>query len=217
MRPVNLLPKDATSRRRGPTVPVPLVAAAALPVVAVAAVGAAWVGPHRQAAERSVELAAVQAQVSSLRAASAGTGAQLASLEASRRSALEDVLAKRLPWDTTMDEIARVLPRGVWLTQVELKSPTPAAVAAPAAPTTTASTTTGTTTTTPTPAPAVSSSPNLSIGGLALTQSQVAETLARLALIPGVANVSLQSSASTAIGKRPAVQFQIAATLGGAG
>jgi Tfp pilus assembly protein PilN len=212
MRPVNLLPKDTVARRRGPAVPAALVAASALPVVAAAAVVAAWIGPHRQAGERSGELAAVQAQVASLRAASGGTGAQLASLEASRRSALADALAKRLPWDATMDQIARILPRGVWLTQVELQSPTPAAVAAAAAPTAT-----GTTTTTTTPAPAASSATGLSVAGVALTQSQVAQTLARLALVPGVSNVSLQSTTATTIGKRAAVQFQIAATFGVAG
>lgn len=210
MRPVNLLPSDAaagTARRR-PSAPV--VAAVVAPVVAAAAVAGAWSTQRSHVSERSAELAAVQAQVDALEASSGGTGSQLAALEASRRAALDNALRKRLSWDTTLDSIARVLPKGVALTELGLQSPTPAGVAAPAAATT--ATTATTTAAAPAAAPVAQ---GLTMSGTAPSHALVAQLLARLALVRGVSDVTLQSTQRAESPDGSNVQFQLAATLAG--
>jgi Tfp pilus assembly protein PilN len=215
MRPVNLLPSDASPGRTRRLPGAPVLAAAAAPVVAVAAIGGAWSTQRSHVSARSSELAAVQAQVEALQAASGGSGSQLAALEASRRAALDDALARRQPWDATLDAIARVLPKGVALTELGLQSPTPAGVAAPA-PTTTAPTTTGTTTTAAAPSPAPAAQ-GLTMSGTAPSNAVVAYVLARLALVPGVSNVTLQTTQGVVLPTGPAVQFQLAASIAGSG
>lgn len=214
MRPVNLLPSDAVAgaTRRRPSAPV--VVAAVAPVVAAAAVVGAWSTERSHVTARGAELAAVQAQVDVLQAAAGGSGSQLAALEASRRAALDDALAKRLPWDATLDAIARVVPKGIALTELGLKSPTPAGVAAPAAATTTA--TTSTTTTTAAAAPAAAPVvQGLTMSGTAPSHTVIAHLLARLALVRGVSDVTLQMTQGADSTSGTSVEFQLAATIAG--
>lgn len=214
MRPVNLLPSDAVAgaTRRRPSAPV--VVAAVAPVVAAAAVVGAWSTERSHVTARGAELAAVQAQVDALQAAAGGSGSQLAALEASRRAALDDALAKRLPWDATLDAIARVVPKGIALTELGLKSPTPAGVAAPAAATTTA--TTSTTTTTAAAAPAAAPVvQGLTMSGTAPSHTVIAHLLARLALVRGVSDVTLQMTQGADSTSGTSVEFQLAATIAG--
>lgn len=216
MRPVNLLPSDAVAgaTRRRPSAPV--VVAAVAPVVAAAAVVGAWSTERSHVTARGAELAAVQAQVDVLQAAAGGSGSQLAALEASRRAALDDALAKRLPWDATLDAIARVVPKGIALTELGLKSPTPAGVAAPAAATTTATTSTSTTTTTTAAAPAAAPVvQGLTMSGTAPSHTVIAHLLARLALVRGVSDVTLQMTQGADSTSGTSVEFQLAATIAG--
>ncbi len=51
------------------------------------------------------------------------------SVRASWEAALQDALSKQMPWDVTLDDLARVLPSDVWLTALSVQTPTPANVA----------------------------------------------------------------------------------------
>lgn len=195
MRPVNLLPKDGPRDRR--TLPSPgLLAAGAAPVVAAVAVYAGWSTEHAKAHDRAAELDAAKAQVQALRPTAQGTAAaRLASLRVSRGAAVEDVLAKRVAWDGLLQAIARVLPGDVWLDQLVLQAPTPFTGA---------------------PTSSTSTSPQgLQMGGFARSQAAVAHALARLAVVPGLSDVTLASTTSSTVGKKPVVQFQISATVAG--
>lgn len=198
MRPVNLLSgPGAAERRRLPG--VAMLAAGAAPLAVAGLVYLGWSSAHTTAVERAGELAAVQAQVDALRPSAAGAAeaAQLATATAQRTSAVRDVLGKQRKWDATLVGIARVLPADVWLTQLTLQSPTPAASAgAPAA------------------AAAATPPQGLQAGGYARSQDAVAHTLARLALVPGLSDVTLASTTAATVGKRTVVQFQIGATIG---
>jgi Tfp pilus assembly protein PilN len=197
MRPVNLLPDTGTSRRR--TLPgAPVLAAGAAPVVAAGLVYLGWSHAHAAAVERGNELAVVQAQVDALQpvAAEAAASAQLAAATSQRNAALRDVLSKQLPWDSTLDALARVLPADVWLTSLTLQSPTPAAQSS---------------------ASSASAPQGVQLVGYARSQDAVARTLARLALVPGVSDVTLSSTASTTLGKTTVVQFTLGAAIAAGG
>ncbi len=193
MRPVDLLPKDGPGKRR--TLPsVPLVAAGATPVLAAALVLFGWSAEHAKVTHRSAELGTVRAQAVSL-APSTGSAAasQLAALRDARTAAAEDALRGRVAWDGVLDQIARVLPPDVWLTQLTLQSATPV---------------TGASTT--------SAAPGLQISGSARSQAAVAHALARLAVVPALTQVTLVSTTTSAVGKANVIQFQLTATVGAA-
>jgi Tfp pilus assembly protein PilN len=195
MRPVNLLPKDAPGTRRSlPSLPV--VAVSATPVLAAALVLFGWSTAHAKVRDRSAELETVQAQVRSVQpTAGADAAAGLAALRDARTAAADDVLHRRVAWDSVLDAIARVLPADVWLTSMSLQSATPLAGA---------STTTAT------------AAPGLQLSGSARSQSAVAHALARLALVPELTGTTLLSTTTSTVGKAAVVQFQITATVGGA-
>jgi hypothetical protein len=94
-----------------------------------------------------------------------------------------------------------VLPKNAWLTSLVAQSPgvasASAAVATPA---------TGAAAATQVPTAFV-------IGGYALSHAVVAETLQRLALVPQLANVSLQQTQRAQVLNRNAIQFGIAADV----
>ena len=221
MRAVNLLPReDASSRRRLPRTPVLLAGTA--PLIASALVFLGYSLEHAKVVDARANVAVARTELAglgpSLTAASAG--AQLAAERASRLAALKDGVGRRVAWDTVLDQVSRVLPAGVWLTALSAESPTPAtaAVAAPPATTTTSdgsssSSSASSNVVTPTAAtPAV-----FTVSGYASSHADVASALARLALVPSLSNVTLQSTSTVTIGARQLVQFQLGATMGGAG
>jgi Tfp pilus assembly protein PilN len=140
-----------------------------------------------------------------------------------RQAALEDALSKEVSWDATLDDLARVLPKDVWLTSLSAQSPTPAGVATvaptPAATTTGSTTTTSTaatTTTTAAPVPAATTPTAFTISGFAGSQDSVAELLARLRLMPMLNNVTLGNTTTRApavAGGKSFVQFQVSANI----
>ena len=225
MRAVNLLPReDASSRRRLPRTPVLLAGTA--PLIAAALVFLGYSLEHAKVVDARANVAVARTELAglgpSLTAASAG--AQLAAERASRLAALKDGVGRRVAWDTVLDQVSRVLPAGVWLTALTAESPTPAtaAVAAPPATTTTAdgsssssssSSSASSNVVTPTAAtPAV-----FTVSGYASSHADVASALARLALVPSLSNVTLQSTSTVTIGSRQLVQFSLGATMGGTG
>jgi Tfp pilus assembly protein PilN len=85
-------------------------------------------------------------------------------------------------------QISQVLPEDVWLTRLQTTAPTetPGAVPEPA---------------------------GVTLAGSTYSQSGVARFLARLALVPSLADVTLESSISAPVGKQKLVQFSVHARV----
>ena len=204
MRAVNLLPREVIPERASYKDVLPVVGAAAVPMIAASLV---FIGYSRAAANavdglRQVSLLQAEvARAKPLMATKTIDTSALVSTRAQRRAALADALSKEIPWDRALGDLARVLPSTVWLSDLTVVSPTPAdSLAAPAA----------------TPAPATGPSAGTSgftINGYTYSMDDVALLLQRLQLLPTLANVTLGSTASSTIGLRPIVQFTITASL----
>lgn len=112
--------------------------------------------------------------------------------KSSRISALSAALAGRLAWDRVLREVSLVLPDDVWLTSLSAQAP--AAAASPTA------------------------AAGFAINGRTYSQDGVARLLARLAIVPHLANVTLQhSSSTTSQTGRKVVEFTINASVKAAG
>jgi Tfp pilus assembly protein PilN len=175
--------------------------AASVPVVAGSLVYLGYSAEHSTVADKQAQLAVVQAKLSSLSQLHGGMASQatLLTLKGQRSVAIQDALSKSMNWDLTLEELARVLPKGVTLTTLNATSPTPSAVASTGLP--------------PAPAPATATAPQtFSITGNAQNHDQVAELLERLSLLPMLTNVTLGST-STVAGTTPTAAAS--ATLGG--
>ena len=207
MRAVNLLPRDEARSGRGLPSPWVLLAAT-VPVIAGSLVYLGYSTEHAKVADRSAELAAVQAQVDKFASKQAGVRAQgeLVGLRGKRQAALEDALGKSFAWNVTLDEIARVLPKGIALTNLNAQSPTPASASAAAASAAAAAASI-----------AAAAPTSFTILGTAGSHDQIAELLERLSLLPMLTNVNLNntttliSSSPTAKKGPPQIQFAIAA------
>ena len=129
--------------------------------------------------------------------------------------ALQDALGRRVAWDRILDQIARVLPANVWLTQLNAMSPTPTTAAPPPAPTTTTSSSSSSSSTTP----VVPAAPSalFTLTGYAYSHDDVAHLLARLALVPSLTNVTLGATSSATVGPKAVIQFTVNATMQAAG
>ena len=193
MRAVNLLPKDDVRTRRGMPSPWVLVAAT-VPVVAGGLVYLGYSTEHSNVTDKQARLAVVQARLDRLASQQSGMAAQgsLFSLKGLRAAALEDALSKSMPWDVTLEDLARVLPKGVSFTTMSATSPTPAASAS--APVASAAT----------PAPGAAIVPQtFSLSGIAQNHDQVAELLERLSLLPMITNVTLSSTSTVTTSGAP--------------
>ena len=128
-------------------------------------------------------------------------------------------MQSRVAWDRILREISSVLPEDVWLTELTAESPQAPAAAPPPPPATTTESSGGettTTTATPTPAPVAPSAP-LDIQGYTYSQEGVARFMARLSVIPELADVTLQRSALQGVSGHNVVAFTIQADLRGPG
>jgi len=201
MRPVNLLPSDSPSaQRKRPA--AALLIAAATPVLALGLVYLGWSVEHAKVRDRQVELASVEAQVRRVQPAATATAANALAVERMQReTSVRSVLGKSVPWDTVLDQVARVMPADTWLTDLSVQSPTPTGAVS--------TTTSSSSSAAPT---------GFTISGSARSQAAVARLLARLALVPSLTNVTLSSTTSSTQGSLKTVQFQIgAAVRAGAG
>ncbi len=223
MRAVNLLPKDTGRSQR--SLPSPWVLLAALaPVVAIGLVYLGYSIEHSSLANKRSELSAVDFRLAALTAHNANHQAEtsLFGLQVTRQEALQDALTKQTSWDVALNDLARVIPKDVWLTSLNAQTPTPAdAAVVPVATTTTSTTTTTTTTTTPTTTtPTLAAPPPnptaFTINGYAHSQEAVARLLARLRLLPMLGNVTLGSTTqatTTGSSGTPFVQFSVSASI----
>ena len=199
MRAVNLLPADARPGSRWATFGRGVSARRVLGSSGVAAgvlvLLFAGVTLHLRsvAGERRTELHDVQARLVAAQA-QALKGQQTQAASMARLSVLQSLVARRIAWEDVLRDLARVLPRGVFLQGLQASAPTPTVAA------------------TATTAPAGGT--GFTVNGSADSQIRVAWVLDRLSLLPWLSDVTLQSSVRSDTGP---VQFTIGATVGSTG
>jgi Tfp pilus assembly protein PilN len=206
MRAVNLLPIEARPGSRLLTVGREASARRVLSRAGIAAgvLAVAFTGltVHQRGIvdDRRNELHDVETRLVAAEARAADVKAAQAASQA-RLAAFQTVVEQRIMWEDVLRDLSRVLPSNVWLTTLTANSPTSTAGAAAAAATaiTPGATPTG-----------------FTIVGSADSQVRVADILDRLALLPWLTDVTLQSSVR-ADGEEPTLQFTIGATLGSTG
>ena len=189
MRAVNLLPRDEAKRsfeaKRG--VVFGGVAGAALATAVLASMTVSAGGSVRS---KQDELDALRAQIAAIPAVPAIDTSEedaLAADKGARIGALSAALSGRVAWDRILRQVSLVLPEDVWLSNLSA-----------AAPDTTQAAATGS---------------GFTLTGATYSQNGVARFLSRLAVVPDLANVRLQSSQSQLLNGRELVQFTILADL----
>jgi Tfp pilus assembly protein PilN len=188
MRAVNLLPLHARAGRRRP--PTAALAVAGAGVLAASLLAVGYFSTTGNVDTREQELAALEQQLAAAKSAAKPRPDQtgLAAQRDQRFTALNDALAKRLPWDRILREVSLVMPDDVWLSSLAAGGSAPTDPATPTAQTVT-------------------------FTGFTYSQESVARMLTRLALVPEIANVKLQSSAVTEVGSQQIYGFTILADL----
>jgi len=210
MQAVNLLPAYARPGNRLASVGKDLSPKRALTAGGVAAGAAVIALGGLYAYERSVvghkhnELVTTQAQLTAVQAKAAPFKAVQGQATA-RLGLAQTIVSNRIPWETVLSGLSRVLPSEVYLTSLQATTPTPASSlsAAPAA--------VGA-------APAAPSTNGFTVGGVASSNVRVALVLDRLALMPWLSNVTLESSTrGGTTSKGGGDTFSISATFNAAG
>jgi Tfp pilus assembly protein PilN len=192
MRPANLLPADL-ARGEGRRLPGTALAAIGAGTAVGVLLTTGYVVEHGKVSKRQDELAALNAQLAAIprpKPPAVTVRPELQAEKDARQTALNSALVTRVSWDTVMRELSLVLPDDVWLRTLSAKSGAGTAAAAP--------------TTAPT---------GLVLTGSTYSQEGVARLLTRLALVPHLANIQLQSSSSTKVGTRDIVGFTVAAEV----
>jgi|1186.fasta_scaffold170654_2 Tfp pilus assembly protein PilN len=200
MRPANLLPADL-ARGAGRQLPVPVIAAAGAGVAVVGALAFGYTTAHNQVSQRQHQLDTLNAQIAAIprpKPVHTSISSSLGVEKDARQTALDSALTGRLAWYSVLRELSLVVPDDVWLLTMSGKS---TASADPAAD----------------PSAATSATTGLTMTGYTYSQEGVARLLSRLALVPQLANVQLQSSTGATVGERPVVNFSISATVTGSG
>jgi Tfp pilus assembly protein PilN len=197
MRPANLLPSDLAregAHRLG--LPAPAIAAVGAGLAVAGALTFMYMGAHKTVVDRQTELDALQAQIAAVPqpkpVRQSTIDPALGAEKDARQAALDSALSGRVAWDTILRELSLVLPSDVWLQTLSAKGSAAGTVDANGAPT---------------------SSTGLTLTGYTYSQAGVARLLSRLALVPKLSNVQLQTSSSATVDTRQVVSFSIAATV----
>jgi Tfp pilus assembly protein PilN len=187
MRPVNLLPeghRPRSSAQRSHGGHLVVVGLAVLLLATLAYVMTANLATSRKDKMVKVEQETRQAEA---RAKELGGFGQFAQLKQTREASVKQIAQGRFDWERSMRELARVLPRAAWLT--ELKASTSDEAASNSA---TSATPGGGASATGTGPQA--NSPSLVLSGCARTQPDVATTLVRLRRLYRAQDVDLAES-----------------------
>jgi Tfp pilus assembly protein PilN len=199
VRAVNLLPRDEPKKSFEASRGVVFGGVGGAALVTALLVSMA-VGAGNAASEKQSELDGVHAQIAAIPVASpkdTSTEDALAAQKSARVGALSTALGSRVAWDRVLRQVSLVLPEDVWLTSLSATAPNaPTGVDAGGA-----------------PGPATS----FTLTGSTYSQNGVARFLARLSVIPDLANVRLQSSQSALVNERELVQFTMLADVRAAG
>jgi Tfp pilus assembly protein PilN len=184
VRAVNLLPRDAIRERKAfsqENAPVLVAAGLGVVVTGALALGFLHETSSLSAAQRELQ-AAKQQLVRTPRpvevAVKPDPNAALAGQQSARLSAVTTAVGARVAWDRILREFSLVLPDDITLTSLNLKMPDPTAVTVAGG------------------APAQ----DFVISGTTYSHDSVARLLARLALIPELSQVSLQSDTASPTG-----------------
>jgi Tfp pilus assembly protein PilN len=155
-------------------------------------------------ASQQAQLAAIQSRAQVVKDAETKVSAGM--------TVVNSIVSQRMVWDSALGDLARVLPSGVQLTSLGATAPVPPVPVAPVAPTSSNTSSTSATTTTATTLPVAPVVPatTFTISGVAPSNVRVALILDRLALLPWLSNVSLQTTSRQPTGS---VQFTVNATV----
>ena len=120
MRPVNLLPQDlrpraGTGGRQGSA----YVVLGVLGVLVVFMLLYVVTAAQLRSREGDAAVAKREAQQAEARMAALGPYGAFAKMEKTRSASVKDLASSRFDWDRLMRELALVLPRGMWLTEVD--------------------------------------------------------------------------------------------------
>lgn len=199
MRAINLLPKDLS---RGQQKVQWIVVAPVLGVVLLSAVlSIMFLSASGKVKDRQAQLDTLTAELAAIPTPDTSklqTQNALAAEKQTRVTALNTALSHRVAWDRIFRELSLVLPDDVWLTNVSASAPVSASTVSPPA---------------PAAAGASVAATGFTIDGYTYTQAGVARLLQRLAVIPDLVNVQLQTSGLTLSGNASIVHFIIAADV----
>jgi len=200
MRPVNLLPKSQgfAGSLAGDRARLLIVAAA----VAIAAMGF-WAYSATQSADSvAAQLTRAQAQklVLDQQVAALSVYSQRQQATAAQAAIVDQLASARIDWERVIRDVVTVLPSGVWVNTVNGSLPTTSTVSSGA----NSAGSPGTL-----PQPDTTAPQGLHIVGDAFTQGEVADTLARLATVPGLGTPRLASSQTTNTSNKTVIAFTI--------
>jgi Tfp pilus assembly protein PilN len=199
VRAVNLLPRDDGRSKRTKDQNAPIAVGLALFLVVFVVIAGFYLRSSAAVQDKQNALGHAKAELAVLPPLPSGptaTETQLVGQQRDRLNALASALSRRVAWDRILREFAIVLPDDVWLTSLAATSPSSPASAAPAAPT------------------AAGAAPTeFVVTGYTYSQNGVARLLSRLAVVPDLRNVQLQSSALSKVGDQQIVQFTILADV----
>jgi Tfp pilus assembly protein PilN len=194
MRHVNLLPADAYAGDRWfspekggveTTKRILALASAATGLVLVL-LGGLYIHERSIVNDRQETLTALEQRVATVEARAAKARAEQASVQA-HLAAVVTVASQRMPWEKSLRELAQVLPDNASLTSLQVQAPSAVVAGAPPG-----------------------SASGFSVTGVTTSQRAVALVLDRLALLPWLTDVTLQTSARGG-GETGSVQFTIGA------
>jgi Tfp pilus assembly protein PilN len=196
MEAVNLLPEYARPGHRWTSAGSELSSRQILPIGGVAAIGLALLFGLFYFHERSLvsdkknQLATAQARLVAQEARAEPIKQAQAESQA-RLVVMRTITATRVHWDSVLGDLGRVLPKGVSLTSLAASTATPSAATTVAA-----------------------GGSSFTINGSTSSHTRIALVLDRLALLPWLSSIALQSTTRNG----DAIGFIIAATYsGGAG
>jgi len=176
VRPVNLLPTEYRPRRKGALSGGSYVLVGGLFVMLVLA--GLYILTANKVTSRENERAEAlqQTQVAEARIAALGAYGDFATIAETRKASVEQLARGRFDWERFTRELSYVLPKGVWLTEVDA-SVVPDTATGPA------------------PSQPAPTGPSAKISGCAKSQDDVARLMVRLRQMHRVDDVQLKESA----------------------
>ena len=192
MRAVNLLPRDEVKRSFAAKRGVVFGSAAGAALVTVVLVSMT-ISAGGAVGEKQAEVDALRAQIAAIPAPNVkdtSTDDALAAQKGARIGALSAARTTRGAWYRLLRQVSLVLPEDVWLTTLTAAAST---------------------------ATAGATGSGFTLAGSTYSQNGVARFLSRLAVLPDLENVRLQSSQSALVSERELVQFTILADVRGPG
>jgi Tfp pilus assembly protein PilN len=177
VRAVNLLPGDDAAARKAPPLPILVLCIGSVVVAGLMAV--LFLSASSGVAAKQRALRDAQAQYAAIPAPAAPSPLvkQLPKQRQARVTALTTVLGQRVAWDRLLHEVSQVVPSDVWLVTLNALAPS----------------------LTPPPAAGAAATPSqgFQVTGCTYSQDSVARFLARLAIVPDLAGMTLGKSVAS--------------------